>query len=133
MPMLTVLLASAPSADLSQRVARSLTDATISVLHKDPSVTTVAIQYVDPEQWFVQGARTAPAYFVEIRVTEGTNTKNDKAEYVARVHAVLDSILGGSGPSSYVEIAEVHADAYGFGGLTAERRYVTSQLAPTLA
>jgi 4-oxalocrotonate tautomerase len=131
MPMLTVLLAAAPSADLSQRVAHSLTDLTTTVLHKDPDVTTIAIQYVDPERWFVYGTRTTPAYFVEIRVTEGTNTKDEKAEYIARSHAALESLLGGSGPASYVQIMDVHADAYGFGGLTAERRYVTSRLLPT--
>jgi hypothetical protein len=39
----------------------SLTDLITTVLHKDPSVTTIAIQYVDPERWFVDGVSTAPA------------------------------------------------------------------------
>jgi len=123
-PMLTVKLAAQPSAELSHRVANCLTHLTRTVLHKDPSVTAVAIEYVDPTLWFVSGFASAPAYFVEIRVTEGTNIKSEKAEYISRVHAELESLLGGAGPASYVQIAEVHADSYGYGGLTAEQRYI---------
>ena len=131
--MLTVKLAAPPSDDLSQRVATSLTELTHTVLHKDPSVTLVAIDYVDPERWFIAGSHAAQGYFVEIRVTEGTNTKAEKAEYVARVHAALESLLGGTVPVSYVQIVEVHADAYGYGGLTAEWRFISSQRVPAAA
>jgi 4-oxalocrotonate tautomerase len=131
--MLTVKLAAPSSAELSERVASTLTALTQSLLHKDPSLTLVAIDYVDPACWFLGGARTAPGYFVEIRVTEGTNTKTEKAEYLASVHAALESLLGGSVPVSYVQIVEVHADAYGFGGLTAEWRFVSSQQIPAAA
>jgi 4-oxalocrotonate tautomerase len=127
-PMLTVSIAAdaPPSADLAADVARSLTRLTAEVLHKDPAVTDVAVRFVDPQHWFVGGAAATgqPSYFVEVRVTEGTNTKNQKAEYIARVHQALDRLLGGVRPESYVQVAEVHADAYGYGGLTGERRYI---------
>jgi hypothetical protein len=37
-----------------------------------------------------------------------------------RGHTALESLLGGSAPVRYVQIAEVHADGYGYDGLTAE-------------
>ena len=133
MPMLTVQLAAPPSSELSRSVARSLTQLTSTVLHKDPRVTVVNVDYVDPDRWFAGGGSAPRGYFVEIRVTDGTNTKNEKAEYIARVHAALESLLGPCGPASYVQVAEVNADAYGYGGLTAERRYVVSQPVATPA
>jgi 4-oxalocrotonate tautomerase len=129
MPMISVHVAATPSAQLSERLASTLTDLTASILHKDPAVTSVAITYVDPHQWFVAGERGAPTYFVEGRFTEGTNTKDEKAAYIAQVHAALDTLLGGVRPASYVQVAEVRADAYGYAGQTAERRYVAARLA----
>jgi 4-oxalocrotonate tautomerase len=131
-PMITVQLAATPAPALSARVAHSLTDLTAAHLHKDPSLVSVSVDYVDPAHWFVAGANERPAFFVEIRVTQGTNTKDDKAAYVAAVQAELAALLDAPGPRGYVQVAEVHADAYGFGGLTAERRYVESHAAAGL-
>jgi len=127
-PMISVSVAAAPSEQLAQRLATTLTDLTATILHKDPAVLDVAVTYVDPAHWFVNRQPGATAYFVEGRFTEGTNTKDEKAEYIARVHAALDDLLGGVHPASYVQVAEVHADAYGYGGQTAEQRYIAGRL-----
>jgi 4-oxalocrotonate tautomerase len=126
--MISVAVAATPSDQLSQQLAVTLTDLTAAILHKDPAVLDVAITYIDPAHWFINRQPGATAYFVEGRFTEGTNTKDEKSEYIARVHAALDELLGGVHPASYVQVVEVHADAYGYGGQTAERRYIAGRL-----
>ena len=39
-------------------------------------------------------------------------------------------LLGGRQSESYVHVNDVRADAYGYGGLTQERRYIQSRAAP---
>jgi 4-oxalocrotonate tautomerase len=127
--MLTVQVAAVPSPDLSRAIALTLTDLTSSVLHKDPAVTSVALDYIDPSHWFAGRTSGAPAFFVTARVTAGTNTKDEKAEYVRRVFEALDRLLNGVHPASYVHVEAVSADSYGYGGQTAEFRYVAARTA----
>ena len=65
-----------------------------------------------------------------MRVSDGTNTKDEKAEYVARTFAAMSTVLGGAHVESYVHVDDARADAYGYGGLTQERRYVQGLAVP---
>jgi 4-oxalocrotonate tautomerase len=64
---------------------------------------------------------------------DGTNTKDEKALYLTEVFAFMRRALGNLHEESYVLVNEVPADAYGFGGLTQEHRYVASKLRSALA
>ncbi|MBS0243417.1 MAG: 4-oxalocrotonate tautomerase, partial [Proteobacteria bacterium] len=46
MPILNVSVSARPDPDLSARIAAELSALTKGLLHKDPSVTSVAIDYV---------------------------------------------------------------------------------------
>jgi 4-oxalocrotonate tautomerase len=63
-----------------------------------------------------------------VRISDGTNTKDEKARYVAEAFAAMGRVLGPLEAESYVHVHDVRADAYGYGGLTQERRYVESRL-----
>jgi 4-oxalocrotonate tautomerase len=132
MPILQVKVSTYPSAELSKAIATTLVDITAQVLHKQPSVTAVAIDFIPPEHWHVGGATLAEqqqsSFFLDIKVVEGTNTKDEKARYVAEVFAAMRDLLGALHNESYVYIHEVRADAYGFGGVTQEYRYVSNKL-----
>jgi 4-oxalocrotonate tautomerase len=132
--MITVEIAAEPDDALAGRVQETVTRLTAEVLGKDPRVTAVAVQFTPPGRWFVGGraARDAgqAAFFVDVRVTDGTNTKDEKAEYVARAFAAMSALLGGAHVESYVHVDDVRADAYGYGGLTQERRYVEGRPPP---
>lgn len=134
MPMITVAIAGEPDAALAQRVQETLTRLTAEILHKDPGVTAVAVQFTPRRFWFVGGKVTeqlsTSAFFVDTRVTDGTNSKDEKAEYVARTFTALAKVLGGAHVESYVHVDDVRADGYGYGGLTQERRYVEGRAAP---
>jgi 4-oxalocrotonate tautomerase len=132
--MITLQLSGDPDDALTQRLADVVTRLTADVLGKDPKVTAVAVEWIPRRCWFVAGRTTEalghPAFFLEVRITDGTNTKDEKARYVREAFAALDGLLGGVDPESYVHVNEVRGDAYGYGGRTQERRWVEARPAP---
>ncbi|MGA7801020.1 MAG: tautomerase family protein [Gammaproteobacteria bacterium] len=128
MPYLNVRIAGEQSPELAARVAASLSRLTCEILGKKPEVTSVAVDFVDPKLWFVGGgdmdARDSTTFYLDIKVTEGTNTKAEKARYVDAVFRELGGILGALTAASYIVIHDVRADAWGFQGKTQEYRFV---------
>ncbi|MEO8311380.1 MAG: tautomerase family protein [Caldimonas sp.] len=128
MPILNVKLGGTPSPETSSRVAATLTDLTVEILKKKRELTAVAIDYVAPSEWFIAGASVAAQPFntfhVDIKVTEGTNTKDEKAAYVSRVFAAIELIIGPLAPASYIVVHEVRGDSWGYQGETQEHRYI---------
>lgn len=59
---------------------------------------------------------------------EGTNTKDEKPAYIAAMFKQMGELLGPLHHESYLHVGEVRSDAYGFGGLTQERRYIAGKL-----
>lgn len=132
MPILTVKLAAKPSQDLTHKVAETLVELTATVLHKNPDITAVAIDYVDPQHWIVGGKSLAEqqqsSFFLDIKITDETNTKDEKARYIAEVYRKMGELLENLHPETYVHVHDVRGDAYGFGGLTQEYRYIKTKL-----
>ncbi len=128
MPILNVKICTAPSSEISERVATTLTDLTVETLHKKRELTSVAIEYVSSSEWFIAGASVASqslnTFYLDIKVTEGTNTKDEKALYVSQVFAAVETIIGSLAPASYIVIHDVRGDSWGYQGKTQEYRYV---------
>ncbi len=126
MPILTVLIGAPPSPALARDIAEDLLDATEGVLEKRRDLTSIALQFVPPSQWTIGGETVEtlarPTAFVEIRITDETNTRAQKARYVAVVHELLAARLGELHPVSYVQITDVRGGAWGWGGRTQEAR-----------
>jgi len=126
MPILTVLISGGPAAGRDASVADALAQLTADVLRKDRRLTSVAIAHVPDAQWFVGGAaldaQRRASFFVDVRVTAGTNSREEKARYIAAVFARMRDLLGIPHEASYVHVHEVPADAWGYGGLTQAQR-----------
>ena len=127
MPILTVKVAAPRSGELTQRIASLLAGLTATVLGKKPDVTAIAVEYVDPADWIIAGRALAldgkRSFFLDIRVTDETNSKDEKARYVREVYEGMRAILGDVHEESYVHVHDVRAAAYGYGGRTQEARY----------
>jgi len=134
MPMINVQVAGEPNAEVADKVQQTVTRLTAEILGKDPKVTAVVVEFISPRFWFIAGksaaVRGSAEFFVDVRISDGTNTKDEKARYVAETYAALSRLLGGRQSESYVHVNDVRADAYGYGGLTQERRYIQSRAAP---
>ena len=128
MPYLHVKLCAPRSEDASNRIAAALTNLTAEILRKKRELIAVTLEYVPPELWFIGGAQfmgeTLKSFCLEVNITEGTNTKDEKALYVSRVFADIQAIIGPLAPASYVILHDVRADSWGFQGRTQEFRYV---------
>lgn len=127
MPILLVKLGAAESPDTTTQVAELLLDLTERILHKQREVTSIAIDYVDPRRWIVAGRSLAEhgkaSFYFDIKITDETNTKAEKAQYIAEAFAGLQRILGEVHEESYIYVQDVRATSYGYGGRTQEYRY----------
>lgn len=125
MPYLHIKIAAAESSETAANIAQLLTDLTVSILGKKRELTAVALEYVNPAAWFIGGKPFATdSFYLDIKVTEGTNTKNEKAAYIQQVFAGLARILGEVAPASYIVIHELRGDAWGYQAETQEFRYI---------
>lgn len=131
MPILNVKISQPASSALSRRVADRLLELTTRILGKKRELTAIAIDYVAPEHWIVGGSSLAEqgknSFYFDIKVVDGTNTKDEKARYVAEAFAAFGELLDNLHEESYIHVQDVRAEAYGFGGLTQEYRYIKAK------
>ncbi|MCP3849091.1 MAG: 4-oxalocrotonate tautomerase [Gammaproteobacteria bacterium] len=119
------------SDEVAERIVSVLMEHTNAVLGKKPEVTSIDVNFNSTKQWFVGGTRVgdqnAVTFYLDIKITEGTNTKAEKAEYIKEVFAGIDAIIGPIEPASYIVIHDVCADSWGFQGVTQEFRFIQAQ------
>jgi 4-oxalocrotonate tautomerase len=133
MPLISVTYSTQrETPSLKAGIAAAITELTAKILHKDPKVTAVIVKSVDAADWFAGGKSLAEqslaSFWVDVHVSEGTNTKDEKADYLAALFKRMGELLGPLHEESYAHVDEVKGDAYGFGGLTQERRYIAGKL-----
>jgi 4-oxalocrotonate tautomerase len=127
MPILNVKVSAAKSPELSRKIAELLLELTTRILKKKREVTAIAIDYVDPDNWIVGGRSLAEqrksSFYFDIKITDETNTKEEKALYIREAFDGFARLLGNLHEESYIHVQDVRAAAYGFGGYTQEYRF----------
>jgi 4-oxalocrotonate tautomerase len=107
------------------RLAAGATRLLADILHKKPEVTVVQIEAASSEPWFTAGTpllqhgRTA---FSEVKITEGTNTKEEKSRFLAEFHRLLEDTVGRLSAPAYTVIHEVPRSDWGYDGLSQAER-----------
>jgi 4-oxalocrotonate tautomerase len=131
MPILNVKVSKIASPALTEAISETLLELTTRILRKKRELTSIAIDYVAPENWVVGGSTLASqgksSFYFDIKVVDGTNTKDEKAQYIAETFEAFAKLLGNLHPESYIYVQDVRAEAYGFGGLTQEYRYIKAK------
>lgn len=133
--MPTLLLKVSPLQNPSRyaALAQALTRITADALGKRAEVTAVVIDDIPSARWYVGGTEVARATaLLEISITQGTNTVDEKSAFIATAYAELERQLGFGKPlepASYVIVREVAATDWGYGGQTQAARR-TSALVP---
>ena len=132
MPIIQVSITGKPDPALSARIAEQVTELTKTHLGKDPTVTAVAVSYIDPQHWFAGGKSLAEhganTFWLDIKVVDGTNTKLELEAYLKALFEAFGRLLGGVHEESYAFVHEVPAAAYGYGGKTQEFRFISGRL-----
>ena len=127
MPILTVKVSGKKSTELNQQIRSHLMDITTRILKKKPELIAIAIEYIDHDSWFIGGETLSDikmnSVYFDIKITDETNTKDEKALYIKEAFEGFSFILENLHDESYIYIEDVRATAYGFGGLTQEYRY----------
>ena len=127
MPYITITVA---GQTLDQERTNTLIAETTRLMHevmgKRVDVTSVRVEEVSGHRWAIGGVLVgeggSAAAHMDIKVTAGTNTANEKAEMVAAGYRLMQDVLGTIYEACYVVIHELSADAWGFGGQTQAAR-----------
>jgi 4-oxalocrotonate tautomerase len=127
MPILNVKVSAKQSPELTKKIAELLLELTSRILKKKREVTAIAIDYVDPENWIVAGRSLGEqrknSFYFDIKITDETNTREEKAQYIREAFDGFAEILSSLHDESYIYVQDVRAASYGFGGYTQEYRY----------
>ena len=126
MPILNVKVSAKKSGEMTSRISSVLLELTTRILRKDPKVTSIAIEYVDPDDWIVAGKSLVElgksSVYFDIKITDETNSKAEKAQYIGEAFEAFAKLLGNLHEESYIYVQDVRATAYGYGGRTQEYR-----------
>jgi 4-oxalocrotonate tautomerase len=127
MPILNVKVSAQKSEKMTKDISGILLELTTRILGKKPEVTSIAIDYVDPQDWIVGGRSLTEqgksSIYFDIKITDETNTKAEKEKYIAEAFNAFAGLLGNLHEESYIYVQDVRAAAYGYGGKTQEYRY----------
>jgi 4-oxalocrotonate tautomerase len=131
--MITVQYAAAErQSGLTEGIAKAVNKLSADILRKNPLITAVTVEEIAPGDWFVGDKSLAQhglaSFWLDIRIVEGTNTREEKAAFVAAMFARMHELLGPLHNESYVYVNEVRGDAYGYGGLTQNERYFAGKM-----
>jgi 4-oxalocrotonate tautomerase len=114
-----------------QEVVAEITKITTSFLKKKPEVTAITVQIIPKNQWYINSKSLEElnqnSFYLDIKVTDGTNLKDEKADYIEAIFKYMKTVLDNLHTESYVYVEEVKGDSYGFGGKTQEFRYIENK------
>lgn len=126
MPILHVQLVADLNPEQEMQIADTLVQITNGVLGKRVELTAVHLDRVSPDRWFIgessMTSRNTATYAVEIKITQGTNSGEQCADFIRQVHRFMRESLGATAETSYVVIHEIPAHAWGYGGQTQAAR-----------
>jgi 4-oxalocrotonate tautomerase len=127
MPMINVKVSAAKSPELTAKISRIITELTVRILKKEPEVIAIASDYVYPDHWIVGGRSLTEqgkaSIYYDVKVTDESNTKAEKAQYIKEAFAAFSKLLGNLHDETYFYVQDVRPTAYGYGGKTQDFRY----------
>ncbi|MCR0981587.1 tautomerase family protein [Roseomonas populi] len=128
MPMITLRYATPDGRSVPRKALAELASRLAQErLGKDPAVTAVLVEPADPEGWFAGGRSLAEAglsaFWLDIKITAGTNTKAEMAAFLREGFAAMEALLGPVHEESYILVHAADGHAYGYGGRTQDARW----------
>ena len=131
MPMIIVRYAVPdPGTDLRRSIFALAARLAVERLGKDRRLVTVLAEPAEATAWFTGGAPLIgaglSAFWLEITVTAGSNTKAETTSFVQGVFAGMGELLGPLAEQSYVRVHAADGDGYGYGGRTQNGRWAAA-------
>jgi 4-oxalocrotonate tautomerase len=105
------------------RLQTEMTELMSSVLGKKANLTSVLVEQPAIAGWAIGGSSARVAVHVDATITAGTNSPEEKARFIEQAMKLLKHVFGGElNPATYIVIAEVPAQSWGYDGRTQESR-----------
>lgn len=127
MPGITLTVSGQANQDLTNRLAKEITDLTSRLLNKPHDRTWIIVRYEPKENWFIDGHSLVQlsknAFRLWITITDETNSKEEKAALHREAFSLLSDIIGNVHPISNIYIIDARAAAYGYAGTTQEYNF----------
>ena len=127
MPHIAIQLSGPRDAQRQQQIIRAVSQLTQSILHKRAEVIAITFEQIADEDWWIGGQTLAElgqsAFQLDISITDETNTKAEKAQYLQAVFETMQTHCPRLHATSYIHVIDARAAAYGYGGKTQEYRY----------
>lgn len=97
-----------------------------TIMGKRREVTVVHIQEDAPHQWSTNAiaikAKDPISAYVDIKVTEGTNTLEEKSKMLSETVKMLQEVVGTIQEACYVVVDDIPANSWGYNGKTQAAR-----------
>ncbi|SDX69737.1 4-oxalocrotonate tautomerase [Lysobacter enzymogenes] len=133
MPHLNLQISGPADSELARRASAAIADLTVEVLGKRRELIAIEVRFVERAHWFVGGRSLDElgrnSFFLDISITDETNTKDEKARFIEQAYARLSALIGEVHEVSYIHVVDARAAAYGYGGATQEHRYQAARIA----
>lgn len=126
MPYINIRLGNKLNSEQRKQLYEQATSLMHTVMRKRREVTVVHIQESEPQQWSTNSnsltAKSPIGAYVEMKVTEGTNSVEEKAEMISQTVKMLRNVAGIIQEACYVVIDDIPADSWGYNGITQATR-----------
>ena len=127
MPFINIKTNAKKDKKTQEEIVKIVRENTAAIFHKDSELVSILVEFVPEDSWTI-GTKIQNTFYLDIKITKGINTKEEKANYIKKTFSDLDNILGGVHFLSCVHIDEVDASSWGYEGITQEYRYIKSMI-----
>ncbi len=120
MPYIALTIDPMPTREQADTLARGITDALAEEAGKRREVTAVRISGSEAALLWTIGGEPCdkPTAYLDVKITQGSNSPDEKAGLIARLQRLLVETLGELAEASYIVIHELQAENWGYAGLT---------------
>jgi 4-oxalocrotonate tautomerase len=129
MPYINIRLGTTLDSAQRNQLHKKTTFLMNTIMRKRREVTAVHIQEDGPQQWSINSAtlntQEPICAYVDIKVTKGTNTPEEKAYMISETIKMLQDEIGTIQEACYVVIDEIPANSWGYNGKTQAVRAVS--------
>jgi 4-oxalocrotonate tautomerase len=109
------------------RLGTGITALMEGVLGKKAPLTSVLVEQPPIAGWFIDGQPAQIAVQVDANITVGTNSAEEKADFIEKTMKLLRAVFGSAlSPVTYVIINELPAQSWGYDGRTQESRRIAA-------
>ncbi len=130
MPFLDLSLHNAhPAAGEVSLIKKGLTELMASLMGKRGDLTVVAVKTAPAEEISIGAEPVAPGSWggrLLVYVTAGTNSREQKAEFLQAAYDLLARVLSAPASPFYIVVHEIEGTAWGYDGISQTARAATA-------